>query len=84
MANLGGQGSQLGVTGDPGLGQRTFLEPGSQSVQIDGRRSGQMLQMGLGQSPVAALAQAEASYPLGDGSLHPSPRIVEFPTSLGC
>ncbi len=47
MANLGGQGSQLGETGDPGLGQRTFLEAGPQSIQIDGCRGDQMLQMCL-------------------------------------
>ena len=75
---------QPGDTRGPVFGQRMFLKPGPQSVQIDGRRGGQMLQMCLGQSPVAALVQAETPYPLGDGPLQPSPCIVEFPTSPRC
>ncbi len=43
LANLGGQGSQPGKTGNPGLGQRPFLEPSPQPVHIDGCRGGQVL-----------------------------------------
>ena len=75
---------QPGETGEPVFGQRTFLKPGPQPVLIDGRHGGQMLQMGLGQSSVAALTQAETPYPLGDGPLHTSPCIVGFPTSPRC
>lgn len=60
---------------------RRRLDPGKPacgSAQIDGRGHCQVLQVGLGQAPVAQLAQPETPHALREGALHTGPQRISL------
>ena len=74
-----GSGGEGGEARGAGGGARDRAEPGREPLEVDRGRGGHVLQVGLGQPPVAAAAQAEGADAQRDGALDPGPSGVAAP-----
>ena len=79
VGEVGSSGGEAGEAGGTGGGARGSPEPGREPLEVDRGRGGHVLQVGLGQPPVAAAAQAEGADALRDGALDPGPSGVAAP-----
>jgi hypothetical protein len=68
-----GSGGEGGEARDPGGGARDRPEPGGEPLEVERGRGCNVLQVGPGQSAVAAAAQPEGAHPLRDRALDPGP-----------
>src|SRR5690242_5390163 len=64
--------------GGAGLGMRHLLEPVKQAVDVQRCGSGDLLQMGLGQTPLARVAEAESPDALRNGAFDPRPPLAHL------
>ena len=57
---------------------RHLLEPVKQAVDVHCCGSRDLLQVGLGQSPIASVAQVESPHALGNRAFDPRPPLVQL------
>src|SRR4051794_19532334 len=80
VGEVGSGGSEGGEARGAGRGARDRAEPGGKALDIDRGRGRHVLEVRLGQSAVAAAAQAEGAHPLRNRALDPGPpRVATTP-----